>query len=145
MQNEAIGSRARWRTLSMECADADEMAAFYSGLLGWDVDQRGDVDPDTGRSGWVLLRNPGGDIALAFGAHRSYRPPVWPQQPGEQSMMMHCEIAVDDVQAGVDRALAAGGTIAPWQQPPDRDHEALRVILDPAGHPLCLFNDAPVE
>lgn len=127
-----------WRTLSMMCFDADRMAAFYSQLLGWEIDRRGDIDAETGRSGWVTLRNPANGIRLAFGRQDSYVPPVWPEQPGEQAMMMHMEVG--DVSAGVDRALAAGGTIAPWQ-PPDRDPAKLRVILDPAGHPLCLFLD----
>jgi len=144
MHTDAIGPTIRWRTLSMECADADEMAAFYSDLLDWDVNERGDVDPETRRSGWVTLRNPSGDIALAFGAQDGYQPPVWPGRPGEQTMMMHLEIAVDDVQASVVRAVAAGGTVAPWQ-PPDRDSDGLRVMLDPAGHPFCLFYDAAFE
>lgn len=141
MQTEAAsGSRIQWRTLSIECADADAMAAFYCSLLDWDVNERGDIDPDTQRSGWVTLRNPTGDIALAFGAQTEYEPPVWPGQSGEQTMMMHLEIAVEDVQASVERAVAAGGVIAAWQ-PPNRDPQQLRVILDPAGHPLCLFYD----
>jgi catechol 2,3-dioxygenase-like lactoylglutathione lyase family enzyme len=144
MTGEANGPRVSWRTLSLECADADVMARFYSGLLGWYVNGRGDVDPRTGRSGWVTLRNPSGGIALAFGVDDAYEPPVWPGRPGEQTMMMHLEIAVDDLQASVDRALAAGGTIAPWQ-PPDRDPDGLRVMLDPAGHPLCLFYDTAFE
>ena len=128
----------------MECADADAMATFYSGLLGWDVQDRGDVDPESGRSGWVRLRSPTGHIALAFGADPAYVSPVWPRRPGEQTMMMHFEVAVADVQASVDRAVAAGGRVAAWQ-PPDRDPAALTVMLDPAGHPLCLFHEPTIE
>jgi len=52
--------------------------------------------------------------------------------------MLHLEVEVDDVEAAVARALALGRTAAAWQ-PPDRDPARLRVVLDPAGHPLCLF------
>lgn len=141
---DTVGPVIQWRTLSMECADADVMATFYIGLLGWDVNDRGDVNPVTGRSGWVRLRNPGGGIALAFGASDEYMPPTWPARSDQPAMMMHFEIAVDDVQASVDRAILAGGSTSPWQ-PPDRDPAGLRVMLDPAGHPLCLFYDPGVD
>lgn len=144
MTTDPVGPTIQWRTLSMECADADAMATFYTGLLRWEVNDRGDIDPGTGRSGWARLRNPSGGIALAFGASADYRPPTWPGLPDEPTMMMHVEIAVDDVQASVDRAVLAGGTTASWQ-PPDRDPAGLRVILDPAGHPLCLFHDPDIE
>jgi len=111
---------------------------------GWDIDERGDLDPVSGWSGWVTLRNPSDGIALAFETDDSNQPPVWPARSGQQSMMMHLEIAVDDVQSSVDHALAAGATSAPWQ-PPTRNPRALRVLLDPAGHPFCLFHDAALD
>jgi hypothetical protein len=52
--------------------------------------------------------------------------------------MRHLEVEVDDLEAAVATALAAGGSEAPWQ-PPDRDQARLRIVFDPAGHPLCLF------
>jgi hypothetical protein len=52
--------------------------------------------------------------------------------------MLHLEVKVGDLEAAVATAIDAGGTEAPWQ-PPDRDPDRLRVVLDPAGHPLCLF------
>ena len=52
--------------------------------------------------------------------------------------MFHFEVQVDDVESAVARAVELGGTEAPWQ-PPDRNRERMRIVLDPAGHPLCLF------
>ena len=52
--------------------------------------------------------------------------------------MLHLEVEVDDVGTAVATAIAAGGTEAAWQ-PPDRDPARIRIVLDPAGHPLCLF------
>ena len=67
-----------------------------------------------------------------------YVPPVWPEQEGAQAKMLHLEVEVDDVGAAVAEAIAVGGREAPWQ-PPDRDPDRIRIVLDPAGHPLCLF------
>jgi hypothetical protein len=52
--------------------------------------------------------------------------------------MMHFELLVDDLEAAVDLVVDAGGTEAS-PQPLDRDPRRLRVMLDPAGHPFCLF------
>jgi len=41
--------------------------------------------------------------------------------------------------AGAD-AVKAGATIAS-HQPADRDQSRLRIMLDPAGHPFCLYSD----
>ena len=49
-------------------------------------------------------------------------------------MMMHLEIEVDDLAAGVTHAVAEGATLAEYQ--PQHD---VRVCLDPAGHPFCLW------
>lgn len=52
--------------------------------------------------------------------------------------MLHLEVEADDLEAAIATALEAGGTEAPWQ-PSDRNPERIRFMLDPAGHPLCLF------
>ncbi|HZC27009.1 MAG TPA: VOC family protein [Actinopolymorphaceae bacterium] len=128
----------QWRTLSIDCADADLMADFYSRLLGWEIARRGGSNPETGGSGWVTLSNPAGGVALAFGSAGWYEPPVWPEEPGALAKMMHFEIGVDDLDASVALVVDAGGRVAP-HQPDDRDQDALRIMLDPAGHPFCLF------
>ncbi|MBK5306273.1 MAG: hypothetical protein JJD92_06245 [Frankiaceae bacterium] len=79
-------------------------------------------------------------MGLNIQAEPSYEPPTWPEQPGQQGKMLHFEIEVDDVAAAVERAAAAGATQASWQ-PPDRDPTTLRIMLDPAGHPFCLWSD----
>ena len=52
--------------------------------------------------------------------------------------MMHFEVLVDDLDAAVKLVLGLGGAEAS-RQPPDRDRTRIRVMLDPAGHPFCLF------
>jgi hypothetical protein len=49
-------------------------------------------------------------------------------------MMAHMEIGTDDVAAAVVHAIACGARLADVQP---QDH--VRVMLDPDGHPFCLF------
>lgn len=114
-------------------SDANALAAFYERLLGWTV-----VDEV---SGWVRLRQPTGDPqapGLSFAQEPHYVAPVWPAAPGEQQMMVHLDIAVEDLDEGVAWATKCGATVADYQP-----QEDVRVMLDPAGHPLCLFGEPP--
>lgn len=120
-----------WTTLTIDCSDAEVLGAFYSRLLGWEVTAR-----DGG--GWLQLRDPRGGVSLNIQAESSYEPPVWPEQPGQQAKMMHLEVLVDDLDAAIRQVLERGGTEA-LHQPADRDGTRLRIMLDPAGHPFCLF------
>lgn len=115
-------------TVCIDCADAHELAAFYCQLLGWEPTS---TEPD-----WVLVRNPTGGVGLSFQAEPDYVPPVWPQQRSEQRMMLHLDICVDDLEASTSLAVAAGARVADFQP-----QETVRVLLDPAGHPFCLFLD----
>jgi catechol 2,3-dioxygenase-like lactoylglutathione lyase family enzyme len=139
MVNPGSGSAAvRWTGVCLDCADAEALAAFYARLLGWEVTARDDATDRNGGAGWVALANPAGGVGLSFQAEDWYEPPVWPEQPDEQGKMLHLEVEVDDLAAAVALVLDAGGRVAP-EQPSDRDPNELRVMLDPAGHPFCLF------
>jgi predicted enzyme related to lactoylglutathione lyase len=60
---------------------------------------------------------------------------VWPtRKPGEQQMMLHLDIEVDDLEGETARAVAEGATLHAHQPQDD-----VRVLLDPAGHPFCLW------
>ena len=120
-----------WTTITLDCADAEVLGAFYTRLFGWDIAARDGA-------GWVQLRNAWGGVGLNLQAEDSYEPPVWPEQPGRQAKMMHFELLVDDLDAAVQLVLGIGGTEA-VHQPPDRDQTRIRVMLDPAGHPFCMF------
>jgi catechol 2,3-dioxygenase-like lactoylglutathione lyase family enzyme len=110
----------------IEAPDAQELAAFYRDLLGWDA--------VTDEPGWVKLGPPGGGPGLSFSSDPGYVPPVWPATPGEQQMMAHLDIEVGDLETAGAHAIAAGATLAEFQ--PQHD---VRVYLDPAGHPFCLW------
>ena len=130
----------RWTGICLDCRDAEEMARFYGRLLGWEVSARDEPEDRLGGSGWISMRDPGGGAGLSFQAEDWYEPPVWPEEPGELSKMIHLEIYADDVGKAVEHVLRCGGSEAP-HQPSDRDATSLRVMLDPAGHPFCLFSD----
>ncbi|MDP1858363.1 MAG: VOC family protein [Gemmatimonadaceae bacterium] len=125
-----MGTSIRWVGVAIDCADAPPVARFYERLLGFEVR---DLGPR-----WAQLWDPAGGVHLNIQGEADYEPPTWPEKSGEQAKMLHFEVQVNDLEAAVATALEAGGTEAPWQ-PPDRDHQRIRIILDPAGHPLCLF------
>jgi len=121
--------RMRVTAATFSSPDTRRLAAFYQRLLGWTV-----VD-DAG--GWIRLRPPSGGAGLSFHHEDRYVAPVWPTSPGEQLMQIHLDIAVENLDAGVEWALDAGASLAAHQPQPD-----VRVMLDPDGHPFCLFQGA---
>lgn len=120
-----------WTGLTIDCRELEPVLRFYEQLLGFEVVA---VNP----LGWAQLRDPAGGVHLNIQADPSYEPPTWPEERGRQGKMLHLEVAVEDLDEALAIATAAGGAEAPWQ-PPDRDGSRIRVIFDPAGHPLCLF------
>jgi catechol 2,3-dioxygenase-like lactoylglutathione lyase family enzyme len=125
-----MAPRLRFTTTTLSTRDPRRLAGFYEALLGWD--RHADEDD------WVVLRAPGdGDRsghALAFHEDVEYVPPTWPSRPGQQQMMAHIEVATDDVESAVAHAMACGALLADFQPQAD-----VRVMLDPDGHPFCLF------
>ncbi len=81
---------------------------------------------------------PAAGVGLNIQGEEWYQPPVWPERTDSLHKMMHFEVLVDDMEDAVAHAIDAGATVAS-PQPADRDPRALRVMLDPAGHPFCLF------
>jgi hypothetical protein len=110
---------------TLDAPNASSLASFYEKLLSWER------VTDTGR--YVGLRAPSG-ARLCFQTEPHYVAPVWPSEAGAPLMMSHLEIGVDDLDAGETWALDAGATRAEYQP---QDH--VRVLIDPAGHPFCLF------
>lgn len=113
-------------TVVLETSDAQTLADFYLRLLGWTVERA--------ESDWVLIKPPDGGTGLSFQSDHAYVRPTWPRRPGDQQMMMHLDIKVDDLDAAAAHAIAAGAVLAEYQP-----QEQVRVFFDPAGHPFCLW------
>lgn len=110
----------------LDCPDASALAHFYADLLGWTVAKD--------EPGWAAVSPPGGVAYLGFQTSPGHVEPAWPPEPGRQQMQMHLDVEVTDLGAAVEDALAAGARLAD-HQPQDN----VRVMLDPAGHPFCLY------
>ncbi|MCI0687066.1 MAG: VOC family protein [Sporichthyaceae bacterium] len=115
-------------TVNISAPDPGELARFYCRLLGLRIRAE---EPD-----WVLLSAADGAVALSFQTESPYARPTWPAGPGDQQMMMHLEIRVFDLEGAAAHATAAGATLADYQP-----QDEVRVFLDPAGHPFCLWLD----
>lgn len=111
--------------------DVRVSAEFYRQLLGWSISGTEEE--------WMQLAAPPdvrGLMRINLEYEREYQRPVWPSEPGRQHVTTHLDIPSNDLAADVARALGAGATLAPVQPQGD-----VRVLLDPFGHPFCLFQD----
>jgi catechol-2,3-dioxygenase len=115
-------------SIVLDAPAARELADFYHRLLGWTATKE--------ESDWVVLGAPGGGAGLSFQTEKNYVRPVWPAGPGEPQMSAHLDIRVDDLEAACTHATQVGAALADFQP-----QENVRVFLDPAGHPFCLYVD----
>lgn len=118
--------RNDWWGVQIDAPDVRELAEFYSGLRGWPIDRidENDATLDLGE----------GVAYLAIQRNDNYIRPIWPAVKGEQQMMLHLDFEVTDLAAEVRRAVALGAQLPSYQPQDD-----VRVLLDPAGHPFCLY------
>jgi catechol 2,3-dioxygenase-like lactoylglutathione lyase family enzyme len=110
----------------IDTPDPERSATFYGGLLGVAVERSASSED------WVQLEGEAeGAATLAFQRVADLTPPTWPD--GASPQRLHLDLEVDDLDAGEQRALAAGASKA-TTQPGAR----FRVFFDPLGHPFCL-------
>ena len=126
--------RLQLTSITVGTDDPHGLAAFYRELLGWQV--TGDDPPDGADPGWAQLKPPEGDTGptLNFEGERRFARPVWPSTEAGQNATQHLDIWVQDLEAATAWALAVGAVLADVQPQDD-----VRVLLDPSGHPFCLF------
>jgi catechol 2,3-dioxygenase-like lactoylglutathione lyase family enzyme len=118
-----------WWGVVIDTPDPLALARFYADLMDWTIVKTED--------NFVGIA-PMGDHVEYFAFQRSpeYVPPVWPPEDGKQQMMLHVDIEVPDLDAAVAVATQAGARVAGFQP-----QDTVRVMLDPAGHPFCLYVD----
>jgi hypothetical protein len=144
----SFGARdSRWRGAS---ADEDvrtgarhvgrcALTRFYEQLLGWGIEaQEGPRPGYPEADGWSRLRPADGSDKIEIQYEQHYEPPTWPGEPGKPGMQIHLDIWVEDLQAGIEWAQTCGA-VQSEKQPDGRDLSRLRVMIDPAGHPFCLW------
>lgn len=110
----------------LDAPDAAGLARFYTELLGWRIHQE---EPNH-----VSIAPPDGVTYLAVQTAIGYQRPTWPTASGAQQMMLHLDFEVSDLQVAVAHAVERGATVADYQP-----QQAVRVLLDSAGHPFCLY------
>jgi len=124
----------------LDAPDVALLTRFYEQLLGWEIEAlEGPRPGHPSGDGWSRLRPSDGSTKIEIQFEEHYTRPEWPGAPGQQGMQLHLDIWVEDVPAGVAWALACGAAEAA-PQPSDRDPSRLRIMLDPAGHPFCLWS-----
>ena len=126
----------------LDATDARGLAEFYRALLGWTY-RAGDERPAPGQpdprgQDWLVLRNPGGGIGLAFQQVHDLLETTWPSDGVPQQAHLDMTVrSVDELETQHARVLALGGRLRYDRS--DDPVEPLRVYADPAGHLLCIF------
>lgn len=116
------------------------LARFYADLLGWPITGEEQARPDEpDEAGWAQLKPPEGQrgMTLNFEWERYYQRPVWPAEPDRPVASQHLDIWVPggELDDAASRAVDRGAELAGLQPQDD-----VRVLLDPDGHPFCLFS-----
>lgn len=131
------GVRIEATSVSISTDRPGELARFYADLLGVDLAaEEGPREGEPAGAGWAQLRPEPGRLrmTLNFEYDPGYLPPAWPTAPGAQQPQTHLDLWVVDLDAAQAWAVELGARVHDHQPQP-----AVRVLLDPHGHPFCLF------
>jgi predicted enzyme related to lactoylglutathione lyase len=112
----------RWCGVTVDCADAERLATFWSALLG-----RARSD-EMDEPGWATV-----------GSRQDPEPRITFQQvpePNAAKVRLHLDIAVDDIAAGIIEVERLGGGSTGERH--DYDEGVVVVMTDPEGHEFCL-------
>lgn len=126
----ALRTKKQWWGVVLDAPDGPELARFYARLLGWQIFP----DPPGGAA---VAPSKNAGYNLAFQTEKHYVRPVWPAVVGQPQMSMHLDIEVDDLDEAMVYAVECGAEVATYQP-----QGTVRVMLDPAGHPFCLYLDS---
>jgi len=119
-------SRRDYWGVVVNSPDPRALARFYATLLGWELGPEG-----------LAIAPPDGVAYVSFEGSPEYVRPTWPPVEGRQQQMLHLDFEVDDLETAVTHAIELGATQAEFQP-----QTTVRVMLDPDGHPFCLYTGA---
>lgn len=130
------------RQVVLDTTDARGLAEFYRRLLGFAY-RPGDEPPGPGQDDergrdWLVLRDPAGELGIAFQQVAALRETTWPED--EVPQQMHFDMTVPtraELDAQHERALGLGARLRYDRS--DDEEEPLRVYADPSGHLFCIF------
>lgn len=111
-------------SVTIMAPDPQALADFYARLLGVEVADR---EPD-----WAQLRTD--TMTINVELEQQWSTPAWPAERGRQRSTQHLDVWVDDLDEAEAWAVECGARRAGAQPQVD-----VRVMLDLAGHPFCLF------
>ena len=122
-------TRLAWiGAITIDCDDADVMRSFYTAAL--------DGEEVTGFPQTIRV----GEMLLNFRELHDWIRPSWPG--GDMQMHLEVLVPVGQLANEVSRLVGLGAEKSPHQDPAD---PGLVVMLDPAGHPFCVFQDPFAE
>jgi catechol 2,3-dioxygenase-like lactoylglutathione lyase family enzyme len=118
--------------VNVDVDDLERAVRFYTSALGLQVGRRfgGDGIELVGAEVpiYLLVAAPGSEPYRGAAARRDY---------GRHWTPVHLDLAVDDIAAAVDRAVAAGARVElPIEQ---HRYGKLAVLADPFGHGFCFL------
>lgn len=123
-QNTAPTPIASLAMITLDAAETEPLARFWSAVLGWPITHLSEE--------YAMLTGP--SHALGIGVTPDFQAPQWPDDGHKQ---FHLDLAVDDLEEAAARCVELGA-VRPQQQP----GETWIVLSDPAGHPFCLTDAA---
>jgi predicted enzyme related to lactoylglutathione lyase len=118
--------------VNIDVPDIEKGVEFYTAAFGFQIGRRlGATVVELlggGPAVYLLEKAPGTDAAPVAGASRAY---------GRHWTPVHLDVVVEDVHAGVARAVAAGAVVESKVATHDWGHIAM--LADPFGHGICLI------
>lgn len=116
--------RAAWWAITIDCNNPRRVADFWSAVLESPL-----IEPGPDRPNWLRLQPVG-----STGPFMNFQPV---EEPKVGKARLHLDVLVRDLDSGVDRVRALGGTHTGIREALPRGRIA--VMRDPEGHEFCLL------
>jgi len=123
-QNTAPAPIASLAMITLDAAETEPLARFWSAVLGWPIAHLS--------AEYAMLTGP--SHALGIGAIPDFQAPRWPDDGRKQ---FHFDLAVEDLEEAAVRCVELGA-----ERVAEQPGETWIVLRDPAGHPFCLTQAA---